>query len=1409
MKYIPRYLLTSFLFWTIMPILFAQELELKKFDPEGVLGNVSAVIKDKKGFMWFGTTRNLFRYDGYSFKEFKHNLLDTLSLSNQNIHVIFEDSDGDLWIGTEGGLNKFCVSSTEEKFKHYFPIPLVEFDGKNVIKEIYEDREGIFWIGTGWYGLYTFDKTNEVFTELILDSTIERDKLERFPYFITSINEDLNGTLWVCTTIGLYKYKRDSKTFTSYKIQPDNIDHPSNEIHTILEDKSNNFWVGTGFGLYKFDKKKEKFQPQFLPEHEGLTKSTKDIIFKIEEDETGALWIRSSQGIYRYHPKNNVNQFWEVPNDNIRLTWDYFTFMKVLLVNSPDFIWLAAPNKTLYNLKKRSYFTCLTNVPDVPPGLKLETTTNILQDRSGTLWIGTQNGLYSYDRKRQKFRKYHHDRISGNSIHNLLEDRNGALWVGTWQKGLNKLVTNGPDIVDIQYHPIDPKHPKTNSIYELIECDNGDMMVSVGTDYFMYRNDTFLIMNDKANFHIIDTCLPAKIPGEVWNPTWYGPSRWIPPFTEDSNHVISPSLRIRYLHDPNDPESISCNRIIGQLISKYFQPATIWFTTYGGGLNKLITSPIKNSENCKVHFKRYLEKDGLPDNLLRCIEEDKNGNLWIGTVDGLSMFDPRTERFKNYSVNDGLLSNFINCATYLPNENGMMYLGTDKGLVSFYPDSIKENLNIPPVVITDFKLYNKSVKPGEDSFLKTPITYAQEINLPFDQNFIAFEFAALDFTKPEKNSYKYRLVGLNKDTIYAGNKHYAEYTDLKPGEYTFWVSGSNNDQVWNEKGTSLRISILPPWWRTKLAYAFYTIIIVSLIFTYIRWRTHQLLKEKMVLEKKVNERTLQIKAHQKEIEAQKIILEEKNKKILEIDRIKSRFFTNVSHEFRTPLSLILAPVEELQEGKSRSGKEYKKLSLIKRNAYRLLDLINQLLDISKIENGNMKQKLVHGDVLEKLHTISGSFSSLAEAKGINFKIHLPLVKKQNWFDPDMLEKIVTNLLSNAFKFTPEAGKVVLSAQYLSEGFNRASQTIEFSVSDTGPGIPADSLDKIFNLFYQTNETVKNETGGTGIGLSLAHDMVSLLHGEIDVKSEPGNGSRFTVRLPLGINHLNKNEYVIIDDKSIKNVESTQLPEEEISITEEKRAFQTDNEIPLILIVDDNRDLRDLIHEHLINYRIDEAIDGSAGLKKAFETIPDLIISDVMMPKMDGIELCDQLKNDERTSHIPIIMLTAKADLENKIEGLKTGADDYITKPFKIKELKARVENLIKLRKQLRERFIREVTLKPKDISITPVDERFLNRAIEIVEHHISYEQFSVGELYTEMGMSRSNFYRKLYALTNQAPSEFIRTIRLKRAAQLLEQNFGNVTEVAYEVGFNHLGYFSKCFKEMFGVVPHKYSPKSS
>ena len=641
-----------------------------------------------------------------------------------------------------------------------------------------------------------------------------------------------------------------------------------------------------------------------------------------------------------------------------------------------------------------------------------------------------------------------------------------------------------------------------------------------------------------------------------------------------------------------------------------------------------------------------------------------------------------------------------------------------------------------------------------------------------------------------KNQYAYKLEGLDKDWIYSGDRRYVSYSNLDPGEYIFRVKGSNNDDVWNEEGTSIVIIISPPFWKTWWAYLSYVGIFIFALYGIRRYEMNRIsLKNK--------------------IKVDGAILKEKE----EMDGIKSKFFANISHEFRTPLTLILGPAEKIE--KNESTNPVKDASIITRNSKRLLQLVNQLLDLSKLEAGKLKLEASKGNIVSFVKGITLSFESLSESKDITLKILSDKEFIELYFDKEKMIKILTNLLSNSLKFTHEEGKVTVSVR--EKNYSGKVGTVVIQIRDTGIGISPEEIPKLFDRFYQVDSSQTREFEGTGIGLALTKELVELHHGNIRVESEKGSPNQvgtglpagqagwteFTLEFPLGRDHL-KDEEIIATDKEAYQKETpidevaylspNILAESEI-IPDETRAT--------ILIVEDNYDMREYIKESLSDsYLLEEAVNGEQGVRKAEAIIPDLIISDLMMPKMDGNELTKILKNDERTSHIPIIILTAKSGQENKIEGLQTGADDYLTKPFDLKELRVRVENLISVRKKLQEKFSKgEFLSKPVDKKLNSIDEKFLAKVIEVIEKHLSEEEFSIEECSSEVGFSRTHFHKKLRALVGKSPSQYVRTVRLYRAKQMIEEEKGNISEVAYSVGFSSPAYFSRCFKEEFGYPP--------
>jgi signal transduction histidine kinase/DNA-binding response OmpR family regulator len=727
-----------------------------------------------------------------------------------------------------------------------------------------------------------------------------------------------------------------------------------------------------------------------------------------------------------------------------------------------------------------------------------------------------------------------------------------------------------------------------------------------------------------------------------------------------------------------------------------------------------------------------------------------------------------------------------------------------------------DNPHVPPVVLTDFKIFNKSVLREKDSPLNSPISETNEIILNYDQSIFSFEFAALDYSAPEKNQFAYQMEGVDPDWVYTNARHrFATYTQLSPGQYIFKVKASNNDGIWNEDGTSVEIIILPPWWRTTWAYLIYAFLILTVLYSLRHYDIkRQHLKNELALE------------------------HEHARKLQEIDRMKSRFFANISHEFRTPLTLILGPIEKWLP-KLRNPQLKTELTMMQRNANRLYRLITQLLDLSRLESDSMTLHAREENIIQLIRTFVQSFESLAKIKKISLEFSAQQEAINLYVDKDKIEKVMYNILSNAFKYTPKGGKIgihLLKTQLplslppsrdrlFSKGKRERSRLsrgdfggcIEITVTNTGSYIPPEEIDHIFNRFYQVDDSYIRDHEGSGIGLALTKELVELHYGMISVESDKDQGTSFYVWLPLGMDHLKDEEIIEKDAIQKKHIaaESIELTNQVVETTGHTSPGSTAKSRlrisrPIVLIVEDNTDMRRYLKDSLENkYRILEAAEGESGHKIATDKIPDLIISDVMMPKMDGFEFCRNVKTDERISHIPVILLTARAAKDDKIEGLETGADDYISKPFNADVLKARVKNLIEQRRKLRDRFTHEVLIHPQNIAVSSMDEKFIKRSINIIENEMSNHDFTVEKFCREFGMSRSQMHRKIHALTNQSVSQFIRVIRLQRAIQLLEKKAGTVAEISYIVGFNSPIYFNKCFKHHFHMSPMEYISRQS
>ncbi|MEN0048424.1 MAG: two-component regulator propeller domain-containing protein [Bacteroidota bacterium] len=1351
---------------------------------------INCIFQDSKGFMWFGTNDGLNRYDGYNFTVFKPSPDEEDAINSNLIYAITEDHNGHIWIGTTGaGLNRF--DPVCEKFTAYRhdENDLNSLDSDQ-ITSAYTDSKGRIWVGTLEGLNLLIPNVDENESPLIHRISLPR-RISKVPR-IRTIQEDRSGNMWIGTRSGLFHCipRGNAEKFEVQKINFDDLS-PSRSVSSLAIDANGMLLVGTTVGLYQ------------------QTKHGAGISFQRVSD------VMNQQAMVV---------------DNLGKVWAG-TYNGLLCFQSPE---RNTP------LKLEASFV---SEVDKVFSLNKNVIKSLYKDKTGVIWVGTNGGgVNKFNPGRKKFYHYGNNLSVNGSIYkevrSIFEDSKGNLWVGTEGGGLFFQKAKDGNNSYGDFERFKSKGTRVFALEEIVK--DGKKYLLVGSEDFPFleiidfskENPTPAIKKDVFSIKASIFSLLQDHQKTIWIGTYNGRlHRWIPRadgsydktvlgvedgmsskiirkvFEDSKGHIwigtaegldlisLEESKKEKpkitsFKHTKEDQYSLSHN-----YISEIYEDARgqLWIGTYGGGLNKLVDGYGQAS----IQFKRYTEKDGLPNNSVKSIEEDIEGNLWLGTNHGLTKFNPNTEKFENYTVNDGLqASEFLELAS-TQRANGELLFGGVNGFNAFYPDNIKGSMIAPEVVFTKLWVNNEEVHPEEKIdgriILKQSITATKDFTLKYKQSDFSIEFAALHYAAPKENSYEYKLEGYHNDWIATTtNKRAATFTSLPPGNYTLLVKASNGDGVWTDEPAKLNIKIQPPFWLTWYAYLLYAALLGLALWLFRRYTV--------------------ISVHEKH---QLTLDHMERDKLEELNQMKLRFFTNISHELRTPLTLIIAPLEHiLEKGKSISpDRMQQQYHYMYKNAKYLLRLVNQLLDFRKLDQGSLNLSVAKGDILAFTEEITEPFQFLANKKNIVFKITDKEDSIYTHFDPDIIEKVLYNLLSNAFKFTQAGGEVKLSILEKQGAIKTINgQYIEIRVDDTGSGISKVRLNKIFERFYKEGSKKENKDGA-GIGLAYTKSLVELHRGTIEVESKKGEGSCFIVRLPMEKKAYLKSE---IDQSRLEKFDPNSDPLEYL-VAEPISSFgdATDvsdrtlegrgEELPLLLFVDDNSDIRRFIKEGFQNdFRIIEAEDGEKGYEIALASLPDIIVSDVMMPNMNGFELCEALKTNHLTSHIPVVLLTAKSASEDELEGLQTGADAYVVKPFKLDILRTQLLNIHLHRERLRKRFRQEVILEPEEIAVTSADEEFLKKAVSIIEDHMSDSEFNVEALVKEMYISRSKLYLKLKALTGQSTSEFMRTVRLKRAVQLLEKSDYTIKEIMYMTGFNTASYFSKCFKKQFGVVPSEY-----
>lgn len=1342
--------------------------------------HVNCICEDEYGFIWFGTEDGLNKYDGYNFEIFRHGINDTTGISDNRVQCIIGDNkNGNLWIGTTNGLNYFNKSTY--KFTKYFKNSFNNCGlSDNSIMSLCFDKDSSLWVGTE-KGLNILDKTGKQFIPFKILNT----KYNAFENSIWTIYCDYKNRIWIGTMKGLFIFNKKDSSIINYN-QNNNI----HSIRNIYEDKNNNIWICTDKqGIFLIE------QGNLNNKSINYNKENGSLInnraHNVVEDSFGYYYIINRDGGLTYfnQKQNKIHKY--IPdkyNPNSLNSKALISIYK----DSKGIIWIGTFSSGInYIDNQRKPFEHYT-INFKETGLFNNNIRSLFEDSQGNIWVGTKEGggLSKFDRDRGTFKHYKNDpnnkfSLSDDYIFSINEIDSNLLLVGTYRKGLDIFDKTKDKFYHYSHNKNDLQSISSNRVSAIFKDQQGTIWIGNDeeTDIFDPDNRVFTKTNIKLVF-----CFCNEGANNIWMGTKTNGLYLY-------NKTTGKSIIFNYSQDSKS--GINNNNIRS---IKKDSKNNLWIGTEGGGVNVM---DIKNKK-----FRAFTEKDGLSNNRVCGLLIDELDNIWISTTNGLSKFIPPPAKhlfdenhkgeFRNYNINDGLQGNEFESLVCLQTKNGEMLFGGRNGFNIFHPSKIVDNPNKPNIVINDLKLFNKSVKIGdENSPIVNHISQTKELTLSNYQTVITLEFIALNYTSPEKVQYSYMLEGFDKDWVKSGTKRTATYTNLDQGNYIFRVIASNNDGIWNTKGATLKINILPPFWKTKWAYVIYGILIL-LILALIRKYSIIGAEEKTKL----------------------LVERYEHEKAEEVNSIKLKFFTNISHEFRTPLTLILGPLENLLSSDINDTVK-KQLLLMRRNAELMLRLINQLLDVRKSETGNLKLKTTNDDIVNFIKETAILFNSLAEQNTIKFAVKTDFDNYNIWFDHEKLEKVLFNLLSNAFKFTPVNGKISISiSKFVSENAKKPffskkqlDEYIEIKVTDTGIGISKKMIGHIFERFFQIKSS-GSEYQGTGIGLSLTRDLVRLHGGKITAESQENQGSCFTVRLPTGDKHLKSNQKT---DKKVEKYYSNNIPntpniEGNNSPTLSDSKLDTEindsSDKPLILVIDDHKDIRDYIIQNLSSiYNFEEAANGKEGFDIAINTSPLLIISDVMMPVINGIELCKKLKAEIQTSHIPVILLTARTSLDYKIEGIETGADAYISKPFSLKLLEAQINNLINSRNKLQKLFKLDVSLQPKDITLTSIDANFIEKAMQITEKYMSDTEFDVAVFVKEMGMSRSVLYKKFKALNGQSINEFINSIRMKRAIQLLVQDKISISDVAYEVGFSNPKYFSTCFKKQFEMTPSKYISK--
>ncbi|WP_163326073.1 hybrid sensor histidine kinase/response regulator transcription factor [Draconibacterium mangrovi] len=1315
----------------------------KKLNNENGLtyNTVHDIAQEESGIIWFATKQGLNKYDSYNIRRYYQE--DNVGIPSNFFNSILITKNNRLFAGTDRGLIEY-----NRRFDRFEPLL---FEGNNLpgIRTLFETSDGVVLIGT-FRGIFAYHpKQNEIIKFISLQNEN-----------ITSIAESDTKTLYVSTNSGIYVLNTDG-VLQEYFNTGNTPELLTNIINKIYIDKAGNYWIGTeNRGLYRYDKLQDKFSKVRLAESD---QDETTVVRDIEEDSEGNIWICSEIGIFILDPSTfesvNIQHSLESSEYSLNDNATYCVFR-----SKEDMIWIGTYFGGI-NYTNLSNFKGFFNIypGDGDNELRGKAVNKLYKDSNGILWIATEDGgVCTFNTETKEILNYYQHRgsegLSSNNIHAICEDRNGDIWFGHFMTGIDifnpktKRFKNISILPDVRYSITE------NSVYSIYKDSKNDIWVGTRQGVYKYNYQTEQLMPVKN----------AEL-GQLF----------IYNILEDSSENIWFCIRhggIACLKKEDESisfyrqnEFLSTNKTIAV---NEDSSGKIWFGTVDGGVN--VYNPETDS------FNHLSMDDGLPNNTVYGILEDANRHMWLSTNQGLSMYNTETNSFRNYNRNDGLAQMQFNFGSYFKDFDGTLYFGHVNGLTYFHPAEIVDNKVKPELVFTDFKLANESVRVSEKGILSETIDQTSKITLSYSQKAFSINFVAVNHISAGNNKFYYYLEGFEADWNEIGNKTSVNYTNLLPGQYTFHLKAENNDGVESANTKSLVIRIRPPFYLSTGAFIFYLLLLVGILLLY----------RKITIDKQKEKAALDMERMEKE-------------KIKELNQQRLNFYTYISHEFKTPLSIIISSIDQIFGQKDVSDDLKVRFQRLSRSSKRLSFLFNQLMDFRRIETKHAKLILQKGDIINFLRESCLVFTPLFDEHRVNFEFKANRESYEYWFDPDKIEKIIVNLISNALKHTPVHGKIICETRIIDDVIHADQRSLNIYISDTGKGISEEEQGNLFTPFYM-NYQHNEQRSGSGIGLTLVKSLVEYLHGTIKVSSRPNEGTRFSIQLPLdykGISNIkleNNTETInrILDLESIAEVSSKQQPAKEK--TENDKEFK-------LLIVEDTVDLAEVLMEHYAQkFDVKFAKNGIEALKIVKDEEPDIIISDVMMPEMDGIEFCKKIKSDETTSHIAVILLTARTTHEDKIAGLQAGAEAYIRKPFDLNELDLHVRNFIEIRKKLKEKVVTGAHIDLEKLNFQDKDKDFIEKVSTIINENIESETLNTEELAKQLGMSKTLVYLKLKKLLNMSGSDYIQSLRFKKAIELMADSNRNISGIAYEVGFTDPNYFSKVFKKVYKKTPTVY-----